>query len=413
VTIGQADLLADLGEAGQAGGLYRQALAQAETGGQWATLAYLQCALARQDRRAGNYTGALEWLRRAERTAGGRRVSLPLANYAGLRGTVLAEMGHLAEGRRLLGLALAALEHSEAPVDLAQTLFFCARAEFDAGQVESAIDLVDRSLTVAEAVGYDQMLLTEAERAAAMLEACRTRPALAPRANALLARARGLSGVRASLAGRGLISAAPGAARPAATGLEAKLLGPSQVRRDGREIARGEWRSQRPRELFFLLIDCAPLSRDEVLGTFWPDLSQARAVANMHQTLFRLRRAVGEEVAVVDENGFRLAPGLKVRSDVAEFESLARAALNFNPHELRRLGALEAVVALYTGAYLADLDADWVKARRLALSELYVQVLREYSDELLALTRYAEARAILARALALEPLRDDLHSRML
>src|SRR5207302_7118784 len=134
-----------------------------------------------------------------------------------------------------------------------------------------------------------------------------------------------------------------------------------------------------------------PLGRDEVLGTFWPELTQARAVANMHQTLFRLRRAVGQEVAVVDESGFRLAPGLIVRSDVAQFEALARAALNFSQSDLRRLGALEAAVALYTGDYLADLDADWIRARRLALGELYVQLLSHYADELLALTRYADA----------------------
>ena len=317
------------------------------------------------------------------------------------------------EGRQLLAQALAALEQSEAPVDLAQTLFFCAWAEFSAGQTARAIELVERSLTVAEAVGYDQMLLTEAERAAELLRACQAQPNLAPRVSALLARARGLSGVRASLAERGVIAASPSAARQAPPGLEVRLLGPSQVRRDGREITRGEWSSQRPRELFFLLIDCAPISRDEVLATFWPEMPQARAVANMHQTLYRLRRAVGEEVAVLDDNGFRLAPGLTVHSDVAQFEALARAALNFSHSDLRRLGALEAAVALYTGDYLADLDADWVKTRRLGLNELYVRLLSDYSDELLALTRYGDARVILTRALAVEPLRDDLHDRML
>jgi DNA-binding SARP family transcriptional activator len=219
--------------------------------------------------------------------------------------------------------------------------------------------------------------------------------------------------VRANLAERGIIAPLPASALTPAVGLDVKLLGPSQVRRDGREIPRGEWSSPRPRELFFMRIDCAPHRRDEVLSTFWPDMPQPRAVANMHQTLYRLRRAVGQEVAVLDESGFRLAPGLNVRSDVAQFEALARAALNFNPSDLRRLGALEAAVALYTGEYLADLDADWITARRAALAELFVRLLIEYADELMALTRYGDARGILARALGLEPLADDLHGRML
>jgi two-component SAPR family response regulator len=185
------------------------------------------------------------------------------------------------------------------------------------------------------------------------------------------------------------------------------------VRRAGREIARAEWSSQRPRELFFFLIDSAPISRNEVLATFWPDMPQARAVANMHQTLYRLRRAVGEETVLLDENGFRVAPGLNLLSDVVQFEALARAALGFSRNDLRRLGALEAAVTLYTGDYLADLDAEWIRARRHALADLFVRLLSEYSDELLGLTRYADARAILVRALAQEPLRDDLHGRML
>src|SRR5262249_60034704 len=73
----------------------------------------------------------------------------------------------------------------------------------------------------------------------------------------------------------------------------------------------------------------------------------------------------------------------------------------------------EAAVALYTGDFLDDLDSAWIRARRHALSELFVRLLSEYADELLGLTRYADARSTLARALDQEPLRDDLHGRML
>ena len=413
ITIGQADVLADLGETAQAGALLRQAMGKAKEGGEWAALVYIQCSLARQDRRAGNFAGALEWLRRAELVADGRWVSLPLANITGLRGIVLAEMGHLDEGRRLLGQTRQTLERTDAPIDLAQALFFCAWAEFRAGDVAAAVGLVERSLATAERVGYDQMLLTEAERAAELLEACRAWPELEPRVSALLARARGLGGLRASLAERGILPAAPDVSRSPQTGLDVKLLGPSQVFRNGQEIGRTEWGSQRSRELFFFLIDRAPASRQTVLATFFPDMPQARAVANLYQTLYRLRRATGNEVVVLDENGFRLASGLNLRSDVTQFEALARAALSFNRNDLRRLGALEAALALYTGEYLPDIPADWTGARRQALGAQCVRLLGEYADELLGMTRYADARATLARALELEPLHDDLHGRML
>ena len=66
--------------------------------------------------------------------------------------------------RQILAKTLADLEQHEAPIDLAQTLFFSAWAEHQAGQPERAADLVGRALAVAEHVGYDQMLLTEPDR---------------------------------------------------------------------------------------------------------------------------------------------------------------------------------------------------------------------------------------------------------
>ena len=340
-------------------------------------------------------------------------MSVPMANIAVLRGIILTETGHLEQGRQLLDATRAALERAESPVDLAQCLFYCACAEFRLGDTAGASRLVEQSLAVAEGVGYDQMLLTEAERAADMLEASLAQPELEPRVSGLLARARGLSLVRASLAERGVLPPAPDVSRSPRQGLEVRFLGTGQVFQNGREIARADWGSQRPRELFFWLVDCAPVSRDRALTTFWPEMSQTRAVANLYRTLYRLRRAVGEEVVVMDANGFHLPPKLNVRSDVAQFEAVARAALGFSHNDLRRLGALEAALALYTGEYLVDMTADWTAARRRTLADQFVRLLSEYADELLSLTRYGDARATLARALALEPLRDDLHGRML
>jgi DNA-binding SARP family transcriptional activator/ATP/maltotriose-dependent transcriptional regulator MalT len=413
ILVGQADVMSDLGEIERANELYRQALGKADASGGWTLVAYIHCALARQDRRTRNFVGAMEWLRRAEAAAQGRRMSLPLGNIGSLRGIVLVEMGRVDEGRALLREVCAALEPAEMPVDLSQALFFCARADFAAGDRSAAADHLAQSLAVAERVGYDQMLLSEAARAADLLEACAARQDLAPRVAALLARAISLGGVAARLAERGIISAAPRAAAERQSGLLVRGLGAAQVLRDGQEIPKASWGAQRPRELLFYLVDHMPVARDQVLNTFWPDMPQSRAVANLHQTLWRMRKAIGTEVITLDETGFRPAPGLIIHSDVIQFEALGRAAVSFAQSDLRRLGALESAVTLYTGEYLSDISADWADSRRRSLSELFVRLLSEYADELLALTRYSDAREALTRALTVEPLRDDLHGRML
>ena len=81
ILAGQADVLADLGEIERANEIYRQSLARANVSGGWILVVYLHCALARLDRRTRNFIGALEWLRRAETAANGRRISLPSGEY--------------------------------------------------------------------------------------------------------------------------------------------------------------------------------------------------------------------------------------------------------------------------------------------------------------------------------------------
>jgi DNA-binding SARP family transcriptional activator len=142
-------------------------------------------------------------------------------------------------------------------------------------------------------------------------------------------------------------------------------------------------------------------------------MSQARATANLYQTLYRLRRAIGYEVVVLTEETCVAAPGLDIESDATRFERQAVAALTTARSDLRRLGTLAGADAQYTGDYLPEVDSEWATTRRQRLRDLHVQVLAEYADELLQYTRYAEAREALDRALRAEPLRDDLHGRML
>jgi two-component SAPR family response regulator len=142
-------------------------------------------------------------------------------------------------------------------------------------------------------------------------------------------------------------------------------------------------------------------------------MSAARATANFHQTLYRVRRALKVEVVVFQDGVYRLAPDLNFVYDVAEFERQSRLALGLPAGDLRRIPALRAAADLYIGEYLADLPVEWGQDRRRELHDLFVELLSEYADELIHLTRYAEARTVLSRALTVEPLRDDLHVQML
>jgi DNA-binding SARP family transcriptional activator len=386
ILAGQADVYADLGDLLLAGDLYHQAMIKVEQIEDSTLATYLCYAMARLDRRSRNYVGALEWLRRASLILGeGRQSESPLANLDGLHGTIMVEMGYVREGRvvldRVCGYLTKTLTHA---------------------------------LTTAEKVGYDQMLLSEVISAYDLLDACRSRLDLRPRIVSLLARAATLQSVRSRL-GQGVAESHSSGAysRPTGIPIEVRALGHSLVLRGGTEVARSEWSSLRIRELFLFLVDRAPVHRDLVLETFWPNKPQVRALNNLYQTLFRLRRAIGHEAVTLVEQECRLSSDLHLVYDVYLFESQAQAALAISVGDMRRVGALASAYDRYTGDYLADLPVEWALMRRQELSDLFVNVLRAYADELVNLTRYAEARDVLSRALAIEPFRDELHSRML
>ncbi|HET7377380.1 MAG TPA: BTAD domain-containing putative transcriptional regulator, partial [Anaerolineae bacterium] len=196
-------------------------------------------------------------------------------------------------------------------------------------------------------------------------------------------------------------------------GLSIYGLGSSRIELNSIEIPRMRWSPPKARELFLFLLDRAPLSRDETLATFWPDMSLARAAANMRVMLYRLRRVVGTDIILIEDQTYKLSDSVDFEYDVKHFEAIAKSALALSTHEPRRIGLLAKAAALYTGDYLPDLYFDWTLSRREELSSLHNRVLLEYADELINLTRYSEARTVLSKAIIAEPYRDELHERML
>ncbi|HEY4720433.1 MAG TPA: BTAD domain-containing putative transcriptional regulator, partial [Anaerolineae bacterium] len=298
------------------------------------------------------------------------------------------------------------LERSDTPIGLAQALLFRAYAEFRSNESEAAAQSLAQACATAERVGHDQMLVSEALGVRGMLDAMAARPDIGARAAALLARAEAVGTLQSQS-----VAAPSGRSLPAT--FQVFALGQGRLLKEGTEISKSEWISQRTRELFFFLIDRLPIARDEILKTFWPEKPLARAVANLYQTLYRLRRVVGGELVILENQICRLAPGFNFEYDVTRFEEQARQALLATSDGVQRLGRLASAAALCSGEYLSDLAADWSLARRESLNELQVNVLREYARELMHVTRYAEARDSLAKAVAIEPFDDGLHAQIL
>jgi len=144
--------------------------------------------------------------------------------------------------------------------------------------------------------------------------------------------------------------------------------------------------------LIFLVLQPAnrPVHRDKLLGLFWPELSQKRGRRALSQSLYVLRRSLGEGILQANGNdAIRLNRSL-IRCDAVEFEDAVRE------------GDQERALSLYDGDlldgfYLPDAPdfEHWLEVERARLKRLAAESAGALADryqasgDLVAASRWA------------------------
>jgi LuxR family maltose regulon positive regulatory protein len=402
---GLGDLCKDRGGYSKAAGYYASADNLAEESGDAAMLGYVYRAWADLNRRLKNYPAAMEWIQRAE-GLDNEETKLTRAADRVFEGTLFEEMGRSADALAILREAVSAMELMKAPAAAAaEAHFLLARSLFrsgDSGQAEASLR---KAFDVSFAGGSDQNLVREAGAAADLLAAFTPNPVLGGYCISLVERnGRQLRG--------GRTGELPSPAAEPMT-LAVKTLGTLDITWSGRAIPRAAWTSQKTKEVFLYLVDRSPVAREGLLAVFWPEMPAGRALANLYQTLYRIRRAVGADILLLRDQICRFAENITVAYDVSAFEKSAREALARAVTDRNRLAGLEKAAALFRGEYLKDVPVDWASQRREEINQLLLAVIREAADECLSLCRNEDARAYAAQGLEVDPFRDDLHQRML
>jgi predicted ATPase/DNA-binding SARP family transcriptional activator len=182
-----------------------------------------------------------------------------------------------------------------------------------------------------------------------------------------------------------------------------ELLGAFRVRVGDQVIAAEVWRRRKARSLVKLLA-LAPhyrLHREQVMELLWPDADPQAALNSLHQTLYLARRILelGSLAPacylLLQDEIVTLGPPELVWVDVVAFERAAGQARQRHDPTLYR-----AALDLYAGELLPeDRYEEWASARREALHQNHLALLRD-------LARLAEARA--DYALAIETLHKAL-----
>ena len=406
ISAGMADLYRDVGAYERAETLYDVAWQIAEES-EPGLAVYILAARADMYRWQGDHTRARGLLKQARRLAEEKgldfeeRGMLPVAE-----GITLAESGEAEAGLRLLSNAVHFLKRRRAKRELARARFLLARAYLLAGDRPQAVAELRRAMDLAEEIGTYQFAVAEGQHAEDLLTlgiskgvaACR---AIVERVQQL--RTFGAEQVR----GDGAAGEEEAAGR-----LEIYALGEGRVVRDGHTVSSSEWRAAMAKELFFYILLYGPLERDVIGLVFWPELSRKKMTDSFHTTLYRIRRALGADVVVMEDGQYRLGD-VDHWFDVEEFEALVERARLLPPHDWQTEELWRRAVALYRGDPLPEVERVWCVPKREALREMYLEALVGVGRCHEARREFKEAVAWYRRALEVDELREDVHRRIM
>src|SRR6202163_563320 len=187
----------------------------------------------------------------------------------------------------------------------------------------------------------------------------------------------------------------------APSALRVELLGGFRVLLDGRSAARPP--SARQQQLIaFLVLHArnAPIQRQRVAGSLWPESSDAQALTNLRRELHHLRESWPKLDTLVEAGSRTLAwrGELGVFIDLVVFEAAADRGLEGDR------AALQKAARLYKGDLLPECAGEWIDADRERLRHRARKVLARLVD-LLELDRaFGDAIEHAQQLLRLDPL---------
>ncbi|WP_371424784.1 AAA family ATPase [Tardiphaga sp.] len=149
----------------------------------------------------------------------------------------------------------------------------------------------------------------------------------------------------------------------------------------------------------------APQPREKLANLLWGSHYETQARQNLRQALFRLRRILGQDALINNDDDVWLAPGL-IDCDAVRFEALSVEG---------SCASLAAACDLYAGPLLTDLNitedawSDWRGSERERLEGIALDAMVGHSRQAMRVGNAEIAFKVANRAIAVNALREDAH----
>ena len=183
-----------------------------------------------------------------------------------------------------------------------------------------------------------------------------------------------------------------------------QAFGRAQVKFGEKLLTMSDWQTQSVRDLFFYFLTMKEeMSKEQIGQVFWPEIEEpSRLKIRFKNDIYRLRRAVGSDTILFDNDLYSFNRSLDYEYDVDAFEDyLFQAKLTTEPKT--QITLLKKAVELVKGHFLDDLYGVWVLPERERLNKLFLSTLMTLVDLQKNANQVHEALATCQRAINHEP----------
>ena len=201
--------------------------------------------------------------------------------------------------------------------------------------------------------------------------------------------------------------------------LKVQTLGAFRILQDGVPLRFNGKSPRKPLELLKALIAFGgnDVNQATLIDALWPELEGDNAQRALETALYRLRKLLGDDAAVVLKSGKLTVDVSRVWVDAFAVERLLEQADGPTlaaERDASRLDALAVrLLGAYRGHFLPEETAAWASSRRERLSNSLIMLLHEIGQRLEACAAWNAAIRCYRRALEIEPMTENVWYRLM
>jgi ATP/maltotriose-dependent transcriptional regulator MalT len=185
--------------------------------------------------------------------------------------------------------------------------------------------------------------------------------------------------------------------------LRIQAFGQIRVTLDEKLVTGADWQVMVTRDLLFLTLNNKHgWSKEKIGECLWPESSPSQINQRFKNSIYRLRRALNQDVIEYFDGKYSFNRKVDYTYDVEEFEYyLDQAALAKDIEA--KITAYQSAVHIYEGDYLPDMDKDWVLPERERLQQAYLNAGIRLAGLLIDIKQFTKALELCNQLISFAP----------